>query len=164
MSLTTENAPWAFVKGRPQAAISTLELLATLVGLVALDPLAGHSPGVKAAVTVTGLTDSQVAASVVSRWLTTAFPLCVVAMELSAQLEQRSAQLTLEWIPRCQNAEADALADGRFEGFSAGFRVAVDPDQMEWLVLSRLCDEGCNFVAEHAHCAHKTVEIGSTSL
>ena len=147
-TLTPEQAPWAFLKGRPHGAISTLELLATLVGLVVLDPLDGWEPGIKAAVTLTGFTDSQVASSVVGRSLTTAFPLCCVSMELSAQLEKRNAILNLDWVPRTVNAEADALADGNMEGFSPGLRQAADPSKMTWLVLDRLLEYGMKFYSE----------------
>ena len=63
------------------------------MGLVLLAPPELDVPGRAGAVAVTGFTDSQVSAAVVSRGLTTAFPLCCVAMELSAQLEGRGAEL-----------------------------------------------------------------------
>ena len=59
LTLTRENAPWAFVKGEPARAISTLELLATTVGLVILSPKALNAPGVAGTVAMTGLTDSH---------------------------------------------------------------------------------------------------------
>ena len=74
-------------------ARSTLELLATTLGLVLLAPPALEAAGAAGTVSVTGLMDSQVAAAVVTRGLTTSFPLCTVAMELSAQLEHRAAEL-----------------------------------------------------------------------
>ena len=57
--LTERDAPWAFVKGLPARAISTLELLATLVGLVLLAPPALDAHGAAGTVAVTGLTDSH---------------------------------------------------------------------------------------------------------
>ena len=94
---------------------------------------------------VTGFTDSLVSSSVVSRGLTTSFPLCVVAMELAAQLEQRAAELFLDWAPRTMNVEADALADGRTDGFNPALRVPVDLSKMQWLVLDRLMAAGVSF-------------------
>ena len=141
--LSPSTAPWAFARGSPAGLISTLELLATTVGLVVLDvragaPLAGR-------VQVTGLTDSQVSANVVTRGQTTAFPLCCVAMELAAQCEDRSIELVLDWVPRDQNAEADALADGDSRGFSACNQVPVDLSKLGWLVLDGLMKEGTAF-------------------
>ena len=148
LRLTEATAPWAFVNGTPARAISTLELLATTVGLVLLAPEELNAPGAAGTVAVTGMTDSQVSAAVVSRGLTTAFPLCAVAMELAAQLEARGAELFLEWIPRESNREADRLADGRTEGFSEALRVHADLREIRWLVLSDLLAAGRKFYAE----------------
>jgi len=142
VQLTRENAPWAFVRGLPARTISTLELFATTVGLVLLAPPELDCPGASGLVSVTGLTDSQVSANVVARGLTTSYPLCTMAMELAAQLEARGAELHLEWIPRAMNKEADALADGRTEGFDPSRRVSADVRNIEWLVLDRLLASG----------------------
>ena len=80
--LTKEEAPWAFAKGLPAGAISSLELLASLMGVVLLAPADRSGAGV---VGITGLTDSQVSAAVVARGMSTTYPLCCVAMELAAQ-------------------------------------------------------------------------------
>ena len=148
--LTEASAPWAFVRGSPARAISTLELLATTLGLVLLAPPELNVQGVAGTVAVTGLTDSQVSSAVVSRGLTTAFPLCAVAMELAAQLEARGAELFLDWIPRDANREADALADGRGEGFDPALRVSTDLRDVRWLVLNDLLDAGARFFREAA--------------
>ena len=142
------------MKGKPSRAISTLELLATTVGLVLLAPVALAMPGVTVSVTVTGFADSLVSASVVTRGLTTAFPLCAVAMELAAQLA-RNAELLLEWVPREQNAEADMLADGRSAGFSDNYRVQASLKQIRWLVLDRLLDAGAAFHREAEKIKHR---------
>lgn len=102
----------------PARTICALELLATTVGLVLLSPPGLACPGAAGTLVVTGLTDSQVSANVLVRGMTTAFPLCCVAMELAARLEHRGVGFFLDWAPRDQNVEADALADGRLEGFN----------------------------------------------
>ena len=145
LSLTEATAPWAFVRGTPARAISTLELLAATIGLVVLTPDELSEPGAAGTVMVTGFTDSFVSSSVASRGLTTSFPLCVVAMELAAQLEHRSAELFLEWSPRTMNQESDALADGRTNGFNPALRVPVGLSRMQWLVLDRLMAAGVPF-------------------
>ena len=65
VELTEKDAPWAFVKGVPARAISTLELLATTLGLVLLTPVELSVPGVAGGITATGFTGSLVSASVV---------------------------------------------------------------------------------------------------
>ena len=148
IQLTRESAPWAFVKGLPARTISTLELFASTVGLVLLAPPELDRPGASGLVSVTGYTDSQVSANVVARGLTTTYPLCTVAMELAAQLEARGAELHLEWIPRASNKEADALADGRTEGYAPDRRVVADVRNIRWLVLDRLLESGEAFYRE----------------
>ena len=75
-------------------------------------------------------------------------PLCAVAIELVAQLEARGAELSLDWIPRDANREADALADG--EGFDPALRVSTDLRDVRWLVLNDLLDAGARFFREAA--------------
>ena len=74
--------------------------------------------------------------------MSTTYPLCCVARELAAQLEQRGLDLTLKWAPRDRNAEADALADGRSEGFNPDLRVGGRVGDIKWLVLPGLLRTG----------------------
>ena len=83
--------------------------------------------------------------------MTTSHPLCVVAMEFAAQLELielRSAELFLDWVPRHVNKEADALADGWFEGFDPRLRVLADFARTKRPVLDRLLSAGAAFQRE----------------
>ena len=43
--------------------------------------------------------------------------------------------MSLELVRRGENLEADALADGRTEGFSPELRVGLDFSEIAWLVL-----------------------------
>ena len=88
------------MSGVPARAIRALELLATTLGLVSLSPPSLTKSGAAGKVAVTGMTDSQVSAAVVSRGLTTALPLCAVAMELSAQMEERGIELFFRMDPQ----------------------------------------------------------------
>ena len=97
---------------------------------------------------VTGLTDSQVASQVLGREMTTAFPLCLVAMEAAAQLEARGLSLDLLWVPRGVNQEADALSNLRFEGFSEKHRVNLDLQKLPFMVLPDLIDEALHFYSQ----------------
>ena len=102
--------------------------------------------GVYGTVTVAGgLTDSQVAANVVGRGMSTAYPLCCVCMELAAQLEARDSVLELDWIPRDTNSEADALADGRTASFNPELRANVQEAFKGWIVRDKFLDEGGKF-------------------
>ena len=144
ISLTEKDAPWAFIKGAPARTISGLEMLATTIGLVLLSP-PRLADGTMGSVSVTGMTDSLVSSSVVTRGMTTKYPLCVVSMELAAQLEARGAELLLDWIPREVNAVADRLAIGDTRGFDPTMRVHAEVHQIRWLVLDRLMKAGAAF-------------------
>ena len=143
--LDPSSAPWAFAKGLPATAISALELLATTIGVILLAPESSPGEGV---LHLSGLTDSQVSSHVVRKKSTTSFPLCVVAMELAAQLEARSATMELLWIPRDQNSEADRLADSDIGGFSPSLRVAASLDDVRFLVLPDLVQAGLHWYEE----------------
>ena len=146
LRLSESDAPWAFAKGLPARSISALELLASTVGLILLAPEV--KPG-RGAVVATGWTDSQVATAVVAKGISTTFPLCCVAMELAAQQEARGLELGLEWAPRGHNAEADALADGRTDGFDPSLRVGAKLSDIKWLALPGLLKAGEEFYKSH---------------
>ena len=150
VDLDKTNAPWAYCKGEPYRTVSALELIASTAGLVIFEkwmPTAAGGP-CEAAVQVTGFTDSQVSAAVVDKGMTTSFPLCVVAMELSAQLESRKLRLKLHWSPREVNVEADNLTNKIFSGFTEEKRLEVDWTRMPWLVLDDAMRSGLNFYDE----------------
>ncbi len=94
---------------------------------------------------VTGHTDSQVSANVVSCGMSTSFLLCCVAMELAARLEASRIHLDLDWVPRELNQEADDLSNGKVAAFSSQHRVPVDLATVEWRLLQRLKAEGAEF-------------------
>ena len=54
----------------------------------------------------------------------------------------------MEWMPRDSNPEADALADGRTEGFDPNLRVQAEMTTLPWLVLPKLFEQGCKFHEE----------------
>jgi hypothetical protein len=145
VALHERSAPWAYVRGEPYRAISALELFGTVLGMILFDVNSGVGTSGRGAVEVTGLTDSKVASLVVGRELTTSYPLCLLAMEASAQMEARGLSLRLHWIPRGSNQEADDLSNFRFAGFDPALRVPVDLKTMDFLVLSRLQSESDEF-------------------
>ena len=46
--------------------------------------------------------------------------------------------LDLEWVPRDQNEEADALSNGDFHDFRVENRVEIDLAETKWIVLTEL--------------------------
>ena len=87
-----------------------------------------------------GLTDNLGNTFVLTRLMSSKFPLIVILGELAAQLKSRGMVLDLEWAPRDQNEEADALTNGDFSAFSPSKRIEVKVEDMQWLVLNDLLD------------------------
>ena len=69
-------------------------------------------------------------------------------MELSEQLELRRSWLDLQWVPRQQNEEADALTNERFAAFDATRRIQVDIKALPWIVLTEMLEAGHGMVKE----------------
>ena len=68
-------------------------------------------------------TDNQSNKALQRKGTTSKFPLCLIAMELAAQLLGRGLTLDLRWRRRDRNAEADALTNEDFAGFDLSRRV-----------------------------------------
>jgi len=62
-------------------------------------------------------------------------------MELVEQKRAREVELYLRWIPRDDNAEADALTNWDFSGFTMENRVLVEWPKLQWMVLESMMDE-----------------------
>ena len=92
--------------------------------------------------TGTALTDNRGNSYVVSRMITTKFPLCAVLMELTEQLDLRGSWLQVSWTPRDQNAEADALTNGHFHQFDPALRINMKPEDMSWVLLDEMLKAG----------------------
>ena len=105
------------------------------MAIIAFDALAPAGHEAAGTVTMTGLTDSRVAAAIVGKGSTSSFPLCLLAMELSAQMEGRGLHLDLQWVPRTANEEADRLSNLCFVGFSPEQRIDVKPEDLPLHVL-----------------------------
>ena len=71
-------------------------------------------------------------------------------MELAAQLESRSADLELFWVPRDVNKEADRLAEGDYASFDTSLRVGGDATSLPFLVLPALMSAGLTWHGEAA--------------
>ena len=117
-SLDRSNAPWAFNRGEAFRTIASLEFLGALVGVMVLLPENEMDLNSVGMVTLTCGTDNQGNGYLLDKLLTTKYPLAVILMELSCQLGMRGASMRARWIPRLQNEEADALANGDYRHFS----------------------------------------------
>jgi len=66
------------------------------------------------------------------------FPLVVILTELSAQMRAKNLELDLEWIPRNQNEEADAITNGQTGAFDQRRKIEVDVSALPFLVLDKM--------------------------
>ena len=96
--------------------------------------------GARGDVVLQGVTDNLGNTFAMSKLMTSKFPLVVILAELAAQLRERSMALSLGWVPRDQNEEADALTNGDFASFESRLRVDIDVSQVRWLILPRMLE------------------------
>ena len=114
VELNKSNAPWAFARGEPFRTIAALDFFGSLLCVVAFGDR--WSAGVCGTLAVSGITDNSGNSYVFSKLMTSKFPLLVVLMELAAQLAKREMVLSLDWVSRDQNEEADALTNAEYLG------------------------------------------------
>ena len=126
VKLDRSNTPWVFESGEPYRAIASLELLGTLASITAFPPKKGSTRNF----CLSAGTDNLGNRHLVSRFLTTKFPLRVVLMQLAWTLHCKDLELRLDWLPRLQNREADALTNGDFTGFDPDLRVEIKPEEL----------------------------------
>jgi hypothetical protein len=147
--LSPEEAPWIFEKGHASRTIAATELMATLLAVHCFIPVPEQpvlpTTGV---ICCRGITDNQTNSYVVAKFMTTAFPLAAILMQLTCMLSQRNLWLNLEWVPRTENVEADALTNSDFSAFSMENRVELVLDDLPLDVMRSLVDRGTAFVQE----------------
>ena len=137
LEITQERFPWAFTKGNsdPQRVIATLELLGTVTAMIAFDIKAENLT--KSTITISAGTDNQGCSLALRKLMSTKWPLAPLLMELSEQMRSRSLELQLNWIPRDQNALADAITNGDFSMFDEAKRIRLVPEKIEWKILRK---------------------------
>ncbi len=144
--LNEDTAPWAYYKGLPFKTIASLEAVGALVALVAFqEHLCRNS---EQCYCMAGFTDNKGNQFTVSKLQSSRFPLCAVLMEIAARSEQLRLRLSMNWIPRELNVEADGLASGNCAGFNASLRHHVEWDKVEWLVLDWAMKLGMSLYTE----------------
>ena len=136
VELCRKTAPWAYAKGDPFRTIAALELFGSLLCII----LFGDSwpAGAGGTLQLEGLTDNLGNSFVLSRLMSSKFPLVAILAETAVQLRERSMGLTLNWIPREQNEEADALTNGNFAAFHPSRRVEVNLAAIQWKILPQM--------------------------
>jgi len=142
VALSEETAPWAYEKDKqPFRVVASLEALAVLVAVITLtSPIAGSTR--RGSIMMPLMTDNRGNSFALSRLMSTKYPLCLIVMELAVALEERGLALSAEWAPREWNSEADAITNGRFEGFSEENRIPFDMPAFPWRVFDTLLADG----------------------
>ncbi len=130
--LTRETAPWAFHRGQAFWTIASLEALAALVAVMVLGDAGKMDPN--ALLMIPGITDIRGNKFALTHLQTNKYPLIIILMELSCQLESRGQRLHLQWTPRELNEEADRPAAGDTTGFNDELRIPFDPSNQKWMV------------------------------
>ena len=148
LRLNEHNAPWIFSRsGEPFRLIASLELLATLCAVVLLPPTRKDAD-LRGTVALTAGTDNKGNGHLLSKMLTTKWPLAAVLIELVHQCDSRGLDFTLQWRCRDSNVEADALSNFDFDGFDPDKRVEAESVLTSFTLLPKLLDLGDSFVAE----------------
>ena len=65
----------------------------------------------------------------------------VVLIELAEQLAAENVGMSLRWIPRLQNEEADALTNGVFTSFDMRHRIVASVSEMPFKVMGSLMSQ-----------------------
>ena len=87
---------------------------------------------------VLGQTDNLGNVSVLSRLMSSKFPLVVIMTELAERLRRWDLYMSLDWIPRNQNEEADGLTNGVVSSFAAEQEIKVDLKELGLHTLDRM--------------------------
>ena len=91
---------------------------------------------------VSGLTDNLGNRFILSRLLTTKWPLMAFLAEMAAQLEHLGILFEMNWVPREQNAEADAITNDQIEWLNPIHRASAELSSLPFLVLPDLLSKG----------------------
>ena len=87
---------------------------------------------------ICGLTDNSGNEAVLTRLMTSKFPLVIILTELAEQLKAKGWDLSLKWIPRGQNEPADALTNEDFSLFDPEKRVHLEIAKLKFLVMPEM--------------------------
>ena len=91
---------------------------------------------------VTGSSDNKGNSHVVAKLMTSKFLLCVILMEVAAEIQTRNFSLDLQWVPREQNAEADELSNSDPKRFDPENVIPVNMGNMKFIILDEMLHKG----------------------
>ena len=129
VTLDKKSTPWAVAEGEHFRMIASLELFAMYLCVVLL--WESWPKGNLGKVRLAGIKGNLGNTFAVSKMMTSKFPLVVILSELAIQMRDRGMILDLEWTPRDQNEEADALTSGDFFEVTAGSRIEAGLGNIE---------------------------------
>ena len=146
LKLDRTSAPWAFTKGEPFRTISSLEMLGTLIAIM-LFIEDGCKEGERwtGSLSAGGLTDNRGNSFALNKLLSTKWPLMAFLAETAVQLEEKNIAFEVEWVPREQNAEADAITNGSYAWLNPDRRIPTSLDKLPFKVLHTLLHHGAQF-------------------
>ena len=87
---------------------------------------------------LSGQTDNLGNTAVLSKLMSSKFPLVVILTELASRLRSLDLDLSLDWIPRNQNEEADGITNGNVKIFDPALEIAVDVKSLDLKTLDRM--------------------------
>ena len=94
---------------------------------------------------VGGITDNNGNRYCVTKMLTTKWPLLAFLAELSLQLEARGILVEVNWVPREQNAEADAITNGDVGWLNPKLQKKSHMGTLPFIMLPELLARGEGF-------------------
>ena len=148
ITLTARETPWLFERGHSSRTIASSEMLGTLLSVLLFSPLVpGQSPS-RGRIQCKGSTDNQGNSYVVQRLMTTKHPLSCVLMQLTTSLAERDLWLSLDWIPRGSNTEADAITNNDYSLFDPALRIPVVWSELPLGLMLGLLAESSKLHAE----------------
>ena len=80
--------------------------------------------------------------------LTTKWPLLAFLAELSLQLEDRGALVEVNWVPREQNAEADAITNGEVGWLNPELQIKSHMGTLPFIMRPELLARGEGFYGD----------------
>ena len=119
--MTKEDFPWVYERDNtPSRIISTLEALAVLISLKIKygEEAAPHRSRITVSPTITDIRGNGAA---LNKLMTT---------------KKLGIKALVEWSLREGNRQADALANGCYDGFNSKFRIPVDARSLKWEILT----------------------------
>jgi hypothetical protein len=83
-------------------------------------------------------------------------------MQLSSELAARNLWLDLQWTPRENNKEADALTNEQFDGFDMTKRIHVELGDLPTDVMADFLLQGRTFLLDIEHRKEELKNSGNT--